>query len=237
MIPYFEQPRLPIGPVTIYGYGVLVLTAILVGWRLTVWRARRVGLDPETASRLAQYMVMAGFAGAWVARTQIYARGEWTGFSSFGGLAGGLLAGWFVLRRTGRIAQYFDAIAAVFPIAWIIGRTGCFVAHDHPGIRSESWIAVRYPGGARFDLGLLEALFMIPVALLFLLLGRRLRPPGFFTGLFLTIYGPFRIALDQLHENPPTADTWFGIAATLAGVGVLASSLTAGRRGATDPDR
>ena len=37
MIPYYEQPSLPIGPVTIYGYGVMVLTGILV---LTILFAR-----------------------------------------------------------------------------------------------------------------------------------------------------------------------------------------------------
>ena len=62
---------------------------------------------------------------------------------------------------------------------------------------------------------------MIPVSALFLVLGRRMRHPGYFTALFWTIYGPFRIWLDQLHVNAPTADTWFGIAATLVGLGAM----------------
>lgn len=220
MLPYFEQPSYTVGPFTIYGYGILTFAAILTGWRLAVRRAGQVGLDAKTASRLCRLMALAGFAGAWMARTQIYAPGTRFGFSSFGGLALGLAAAWVYLRRSGETLRYLDAVAFAFPIAWMIGRAGCFLAHDHPGIRSESWLAVRFPGGPRFDLGLIEALYMLPVAGLFVLLGRRTRPPGFFAGMFLALYGPFRMALDRLHESP-SADRWFGAAAAVVGVAIL----------------
>ncbi|MCP5118457.1 MAG: prolipoprotein diacylglyceryl transferase [bacterium] len=217
MLPYFEQPTLAVGPFTIHAYGALVVAAILVGWRLTVWRAGKVGLDRAVASRMCRLMVLAGFAGAWVARTQIYEPGTWGGISSFGGLVGGLAAGLLLLRRSGQTLRYLDAVAFVFPVAWMIGRAGCFVAHDHPGIEATSFLAVRFPEGPRYDLGLIEMLFMIPIALLFLLLDRRPRPAGLVLGLFLAVYGPFRIALDQLHVTP-NPDRWFGALALVTGL-------------------
>lgn len=229
MIPYFEQPSLTLGPFTIYAFGVLVVIAILVGWRLAVWRARKLGLDKEATSQLCSLMVLAGFAGAWLARTQLYAPGTWSGFSSFGGLAGGLAAALLYLRKTGRTLDYLDAIASVFPVAWFFGRAGCFLAHDHRGIFYDGVLAVRFPEGARLDLGLIEMLFMIPVALLFLVLGRRPRPKGFVLGMFLAIYGPFRFALNQLHvESNP--DRWFGGLAAVTGFGILYASSRDARR-------
>ncbi len=220
VLPYFEQPSLPLGPVAIHAFGVLVVAAVLTGWRLTIWRARHLGLDPDLASRTCKAMVLAGFAGAWLARTQIYAPGSTGGFSSFGGLIGGLAAALILLRSSGRTLDYLDAVASVFPVAWFFGRAGCFLAHDHRGVFSESLLAVRFPEGPRFDLGLVEMLFMIPVALLFLVLDRRPRPPGFYLGAFLTFYGPFRILLDRLHEDP-NPDRWFGAITALAGLAIL----------------
>ena len=31
-----------------------------------------------------------------------------------------------------------DLVLSVFPVAWIFGRAGCAVAHDHPGIRAAT---------------------------------------------------------------------------------------------------
>ena len=36
------------------------------------------------------------------------------------------------------------------------GRFGCALQHDHLGIPSTYFLAVRFPGGPRFDLGLLR---------------------------------------------------------------------------------
>jgi phosphatidylglycerol:prolipoprotein diacylglycerol transferase len=100
---------------------------------------------------------------------------------------------------------YSDNIMSMFPVGWVFGRTGCATAHDHPGVLSDSWLAVQYPGGGRFDLGLLELLLTIPLMLAFLWLARKPRPWGFFLALGCTTYAPLRFALDFLreHDNVP----------------------------------
>ena len=104
------------------------------------------------------------------------------GIGSFGGLGGGLLAGlvWMRRRRLDFQTRWLllDNITYALPVALAFGRLGCALAHDHRGLASAGWIAVRFPEGPRYDLGLIEFLFLIPLAALFLYLGRRARPAG-----------------------------------------------------------
>jgi phosphatidylglycerol:prolipoprotein diacylglycerol transferase len=91
-------------------------------------------------------------------------------------------------------------VAYAFPTSWFFGRTGCFVAFDHPGAATSFFLAERYTDGVvRHNLGLDEALYTLPVALFFLWLGRgRARAPGFFVGLLAVLYAPARFLLDSL---------------------------------------
>jgi phosphatidylglycerol:prolipoprotein diacylglycerol transferase len=99
---------------------------------------------------------------------------------------------------------YADVIASSFPAAWVFGRSGCSVAHDHPGLASDAWFAVQYPGGGRFDLGLYEMLLTIPLALAFRWLRRKPRPGGFYVGAMAIAYAPVRFALDFLRIEDST---------------------------------
>lgn len=79
------------------------------------------------------------------------------------------------------------------------GHLGCFLAFDHPGLATRLFLGEVYTDGVvRHNLGLEEALYMIPVVLLFWTLGRRPRPAGFFAGLLALLYAPVRFALDFL---------------------------------------
>src|SRR5262249_55253264 len=94
----------------------------------------------------------------------------WQGLSSFGGFIGAPLrvllfenflvlppgeggGGQHNLRRLWRRAHpmplipFADIVLSVFPIAWIFGRGGCAIVHDHPGACAPagSRLAVQYP--------------------------------------------------------------------------------------------
>ena len=100
----------------------------------------------------------------------------------------------------GAIAQ-----GSIFSRLWKLhgaGRLGCTLAHDHRGLASTSWIAVKFPEGPRYDLGLIEFLFLIGMTIAFRVLDRHARPVGFFFGLYGVVYGGFRIWLDTLHVQP-----------------------------------
>src|SRR5690349_7407349 len=55
---------LHLGPITIYTYGVLLAASYLLGLRLAMWRARRVGLDANRVLDLGIYIIIAALIGA-----------------------------------------------------------------------------------------------------------------------------------------------------------------------------
>jgi phosphatidylglycerol:prolipoprotein diacylglycerol transferase len=214
MIPYFSQPHLSLGPISIHLFGVLVAIGILTALRLMRWRAGRLGLDAATAERLGVSAVLGGFVMAHIFDRVAYFPREtladplsllrfWESISSFGGFLGGVLASfWFVRGQRDRWA-YLDLIGYALPVGWFFGRLGCFVAYDHPGITTTFFLAQRYKDGlVRHNLGLEEALYVLPVALLVLWLGRGgARRPGFFAGLIAVAYAPVRFLLDTLRTD------------------------------------
>jgi phosphatidylglycerol:prolipoprotein diacylglycerol transferase len=166
----------------------------------------------------------------------------WGGLSSFGGFTGaicGALA-WkryttqegfslgalvhvrFPVRRREpvRLMPYADVVMAVFPVAWIFGRAGCSVVHDHPGARAAagSLLSVAYGPGptsdfflfqlrhgteARYDLGLLEMLFTMLLAAAFALTWRRAAAKGWYIVAACVAYAPVRFGLDFLRLRDP----------------------------------
>ena len=214
MIPYFEQPKLHLGPITIHAFGALVALGILLAFRLIRRRAPRLGLDPVLAERLAMNMVIVGFICAHVVDRIAYFPRDvlahplsllyiWESISSFGGFLGAtLVAVWFVRkhRADGMGWRYLDLIAWAFPAAWFFGRTGCALAYDHPGYATNFFLAQRYSDHVvRHNLGLDEALCTIFLVVLFQWLGRgKPRPTGFYVGLLALVYAPIRFVLDML---------------------------------------
>lgn len=238
-IPYLELSPVELGSFTIRPFTALMVTGILVAHFLMIRRARRVGLNPDLIAWLSLVMVGVGLMGAvlfkFTYHTEHLSMPLWKLFrqhlsiSSFGGIFGGLIGAWGYFRYAripaSSAMRYMDAVAFCFPAGWVFGRTGCFLVHDHPGVRSESLLAVAYPGGARIDLAFLEILMTLGIVGLFLILDR-LRahwPDGFYLSIFLTLYGLFRVAIDQFHVDPPrylgfAVDQWAGASAALVGI-------------------
>ncbi|HYL77768.1 MAG TPA: prolipoprotein diacylglyceryl transferase family protein [Bryobacteraceae bacterium] len=217
MIPYYPQPVLRAGPFTIHAFGVLAAAAVVVGGRAILIRAHRKGIPPEEMFRFCFWVYAAAMVGAVLAKVVMddfpavfvhpsrLLHAHW-GVRSAGGIAGGFLGGliWCVSRRLSlyEALRRLDIVAYATPLAWMIGRLGCTLAHDHRGLPSDSWLAVQFPEGPRCDLGLIEFLFLIAMVIAFRLLDRQPRPVGFFFGLYGVVYGGFRIWLDTLHLQP-----------------------------------
>ena len=216
MIPYFQPPPISIGPLKFHLFSILVIVAILVARWIIARRARRFSLDRYAVTEVCVWMLIAGFVTAHVAKLaarhlpEILAQPSLLvkigGIASIPGLAGGLLGGlaWSRFRRLSAFdtLRFLDVIAYSLPFAWIFGRLGCFLAHDHRGAYTSSWIGVQFPEGTRYDLGLTELLFLIPLAAVFYTLGRSSRPVGFFLVLYTMLYGLYRIWQDAFHIQP-----------------------------------
>jgi phosphatidylglycerol:prolipoprotein diacylglycerol transferase len=250
VFPYVEQPSLSLGSYTLYFFQVAVCAAVITGYEIVVRRAPRLGLDAEQTASLVAWVILAGFVGSHVFDVLAYYPERvlanplelfkiWGSMSSFGGMMGGMLAAVILARRRGWSGsdafKLADAIGFGFPFAWVFGRLGCALAHDHVGIPTDHWLGVRFPEGPRFDLGLLELLYTIPIAALFFALDRKPRPLGFFLGLFLTLYAPVRFAMDTLRTGDArylgwTPGQYVSILALLAGATILWTALRRGTR-------
>ena len=245
MFPYVEHPVLMIGSYPLQAFRVLALTAIVVEYTIVVRRAPRHGFTEEQASSLVAWAVVLGMISAHVFDVLAYyperLRDDpfellriWGSLSSWGGMLGGLgglaLVAWRRgLGATG-VLRFLDLAAYALPMTLAVGRFGCALQHDHLGIASTHPLAVNFPTGPRFDLGLLEFLYLIPVSLLFLWLGRRPRPVGFFLGLYFALYGPGRFVMDTLRSEDArylgwTPAQYLCVATTLAGAALVLWSL------------
>jgi phosphatidylglycerol:prolipoprotein diacylglycerol transferase len=171
-----------------------------------------------------------GFIGALVG-VVLWRRFTWRTVRSFGPWRlGPITLGPFTLSTLARrpavlpILPFADLILSVFPVAWIFGRAGCSIAHDHPGAQAEggALLAVAFPSsnpaaidgpGAhgtlgpitiihghhpRYDLGTLELFVTIAIALVCVALWRRRTIPGLYVVLVSLAYAPARFALDFL---------------------------------------
>jgi phosphatidylglycerol---prolipoprotein diacylglyceryl transferase len=159
MIPYFEQPTLRLGPVTIAAFGAIVAASVMAGLVLGRRQFVRLGLDPALGERMAWWVVGGGFVGAHLFSVLLYFPHKvaenplvllklWEDISSFGGILGGGLALWLFLRFQGAHLDwrarwaYVDVVAYVFPVSLMIGRLACALAHDHPGTVTDFPLAI-----------------------------------------------------------------------------------------------
>lgn len=207
----------PSHPLTIKPFGTLVALGVYLGSVIAMRHGRQRGIDDKKLSEFIFWVVGLGFVGghmldaifyhpSHLVKDPLYLFMLWEGLSSYGGFIGAALGAlaWRFSRKQSVLAMV-EVINSAFPLAWVFGRMGCATVHDHPGMLSDAWFAVRWPmphGGVvgRLDLGLIEMTLTIPLAVAFLIAWRRkpIRPLGFYTGWMCVAYAPVRFILDFL---------------------------------------
>lgn len=158
-IPYRTFPSIPLGPVELHTFGLLVAAGILAGTVVAGRMVAAAGGDRDRFESLAVRAVLVGLVGArltWVVThpgqiaTPLDVVAVWEGGLQFSG--GFLLAVVVIgptLRRWGREARWrvADAAAAGLTVGLVIGRIGCVAVGEHLGGRTGFPLAVRYLGG------------------------------------------------------------------------------------------
>jgi phosphatidylglycerol---prolipoprotein diacylglyceryl transferase len=138
-----------IGPLQIRWYGILMATAILVGFWLANRRAVQEGLPADQILRAAQWAVVAGLVGARLYEVAF----NWDYYGRFpekivavweGGLAmhGGLIAGplvgaWLARRWRVPVRRALDVIAPSMVLGQAIGRWGNFFNEEAFGAPTD----------------------------------------------------------------------------------------------------
>jgi phosphatidylglycerol:prolipoprotein diacylglycerol transferase len=155
---------------------------------------------------------------------------------------------------------------ATFPCTWVFARLGCALVHDHPGRLASAgcWLALAWPtdpgdgvvhalgplryvygSTSRYDLGLIECVVTIPLAVGLAMTWRRRMAQGFYTAVVCLTYAPVRFALDFLRVTDlPESDRryggltfaqWFCIGLFAVGVAVVARMRSRTQQPADEP--
>ncbi|MBU1244680.1 prolipoprotein diacylglyceryl transferase [Myxococcota bacterium] len=223
IFPYINIGPLQWGGFTVHPFGILVAAAIFTAMYFVQQRGERLGLNPVTVSELVTVTVIMIFVGSHLFEILAYQPERiredpwvllrvWDGIASFGGLLGLLAtAVYFSVRGKLSFLTSTDVLLWGGVHAWIFGRLGCSVAHDHPGLFTDSWFSVRWPINhpdqvlnvhglaGRYDLGLFEFLYTFIMLGILYFTHRRWRwKPGFTTAIVFVSYAPVRFYMDFL---------------------------------------
>lgn len=202
-----------IGPLTIYGYGLMVAIAIIAAYLVSEIRAKKKGLDFEHIFTLTIWCLVGGVLGSkllyfitiWkevVANPAIILDFQ-NGFVVYGGIIGGILAGFLYCKyKKWNFLEYFDLVMPQIALAQGIGRIGCFLAgccygKETDGVGIVFHESAYAPNGvklvptqlysAAFDIGLFAAL---------LLLDKKKKAHGQVAGAYLVLYSIGRFIME-----------------------------------------
>jgi prolipoprotein diacylglyceryl transferase len=214
-----------VGPLFVHAYGVAYIVAVLAAIALTTarWESRGGRRD------LVQEVALWGFPAGLIGGRLYFLATSWNevprhwwgpfaiwqgGLGIWGGIAGGTLAGLWVLRRRGAdIPQFLDAAAPGLLVAQAIGRVGNYFNQElFGGPTSLPWglkidAAHRPAHYAQYTTFhptfLYELVWNLALAGALVWLGRRgrIRAPGLFA-LYVAGYSGFRIFEELLRVDP-----------------------------------
>jgi prolipoprotein diacylglyceryl transferase len=242
-----------IGPFFVHVYGIAYVFAVAGAILTTRVRWRKAGGDPDLCYEVAMWGFPAGLIGGriyFLITTPSQVPPHWWGpfaiwkggLGIWGGIAGGVASGLFVLyRRLSRadVLRFMDAGAPGLLVAQSIGRIGNYFNQELFGKPSTlPWAlkispAHRPPGFARYatfqPTFLYEIIWNLGLAGFLVWLGhhRRIKPPGLFA-LYVAGYSAFRVFEENLridysvHVLGMRLNFWIALALMLAGLGWFA---------------
>jgi phosphatidylglycerol:prolipoprotein diacylglycerol transferase len=206
-----------IGTFEVTSFGLMVGVGALVGLWLFMRELKFARISPSAADA-ALIGIIGGLAGAkilWVfehlgeepVTTLILSRG---GMSWFGGFAGGLATGvWMLRRRRVSVLAALSAATPALAVGHAIGRVGCFLVGDDYGRPSSLPWAVAFPEGLPptsvpvHPTQIYEAVALLPLAWLLIRWRRQRRPDVAILALYLAGAGAVRFAIEFLRVNVP----------------------------------
>jgi prolipoprotein diacylglyceryl transferase len=210
-----------IGPLFLHAYGIAYVFAVAAAILISRRRWRRLGGDPDLVYEVAMWGFPAGIIGGRIyfdITTPSQMPDHWWGpfaiwdggLGIWGGIAGGALAGIWILRRRGvNVKQFMDVAAPALLVAQAIGRIGNYFNQELFGKPTTlPWglkisLAHRPPGFTQYatfqPTFLYEMIWDLALAGFLVWLGHRkkIKAPGLFA-LYVAGYSGFRIFEETL---------------------------------------
>ncbi len=211
---------LHIGPITIYGYGLMMAVGIVAAFLVAMKRAKKYGTDEDTVFYLGIWAGIGGLVGAkvmyWIVELPTYLANPKLflnvadGFVVYGGIVLGIFTGWLYTRRKHlNFFKMFDLVMPSIALAQAFGRIGCFLAGCCYGKETASACHIVFKNSqfAPNNVKLIPTQLMSS-ALNFLhfgvLLGfaRKKRYDGQVGSLYLILYSIGRFAMEYFRGDP-----------------------------------
>lgn len=128
-----------IGPITVYGYGLMIALGVIAAYVVAEYRAKKMGLNHDIIFNLTIWCALGGILGAKllfyittlpdiIADPSIMLN-VFDGFVVYGGIIGGIFSGYLFCKKNDLdFLEYFDLVMPSIALAQGIGRIGCVFA-------------------------------------------------------------------------------------------------------------
>jgi len=229
-----RQILFEIGPIKLYSYGLMIAMGVILAFMIAEKRSPKKGLDPDKIFSLGIWCAIGGFLGAKVLyviteyeklfKGQMTLRDIMYGFVVYGGIIGGILAGYLYCKvKKLNFLKHFDIVMPSIALAQGFGRIGCFMAGCCYGRETDAWYGVEFNHSVYYNM---VGVKVIPTQLImsaanfahfFLLVwiankAYKAGKDGVIAGCYLLFYSIGRFLIEFLRNDPR------------GGVGVLSTS-------------
>jgi phosphatidylglycerol:prolipoprotein diacylglycerol transferase len=210
---------LTIGPLTVYGYGLMIAIGILAAYFNTEHLAKKSALDPEPVFNILIIGIFFGFVGAKllyditilddIIQDPSILLNIGDGFVVYGGIIAGILAAMIYCRKKGLVfLRYLDCAAPSIALAQGFGRIGCFLAGCCYGVAYNGPLAITFTGSSYapndislFPSQLFSSAFDFINFFVLCLLFRKNKTPGRIGAFYLLFYSIGRFAVEFLRGD------------------------------------
>ncbi len=215
-----KNELLQIGPVTVYGYGLMIAVGVIAAYLVGEHRAKKQGLSADELFYLTITCLVGGILGAKilfyiVEIKEIMENPKMlldvaNGFVVYGGIIGGIFSGYLYTKiRKLDFWRYFDLVMPSIALAQAFGRIGCAFAGCCYGRETDSWFHIVYHESkfAPNEVALIPTQFISSGLnflhfFLLILFARKLKAKGQTAGLYLIFYSIGRFFLEYLRNDP-----------------------------------
>ncbi|MBE9914920.1 prolipoprotein diacylglyceryl transferase [Paenibacillus donghaensis] len=209
-----KNDLLHIGPITIYGYGLMIAIGIIAAYQVLITRAEKRHLERCHMSSITLWALLGGFLSAkllyWITQGKNmmdHPEILWnlsTGFVVYGGIVGGILSGYIYCKMKGlNFLQHLDLFVPSIALAQGFGRIGCLLAGCCYGEETHGWFGITFhdselaPNGVKLiPTQILESVFSFALFFVLIVLAKRKKPDGFIASLYLLIYSLGRFIIE-----------------------------------------